>query len=184
MGAANMGELVAEIRGRLVGKADVVSVELEGDYPESRLVVRCRQMGFGPDTYPYRLWARAGDAIDPVFNQGGQLAPAHMIADEILADLAYDRLWEGEPPPLRRVLMRAEIGAETPFWTCHGTLVNEDALPLSEGLRQRLRSWVDALYEADDDTPAARRWDEEGLTLYEEVCQEIGTRCDVFYDQC
>ncbi len=51
-------------------------------------------------------------------------------------DVKPDELDENLP---RRLVMRAEYGAEHPFWTERGTLLDDEELPLPEVLRRRIR---------------------------------------------
>lgn len=83
----------------------------------------------------------------------------------------------------RKLVMRAEIGAEDPFWTERGTLVDDALLPLSRDLRQRLRVWVEELWDLDDDTPEALAWDRKAAELHREVVEALGPSFDVRYDE-
>ncbi len=79
--------------------------------------------------------------------------------------------------------MRAEIGAEHPFWTERGTLVDDELLPLPADLRRRVREWVDELWDLDDGTPEAQAWDRKALELHSEVVDALGSRFEVTYDE-
>ena len=79
--------------------------------------------------------------------------------------------------------MRAEIGAEHPFWTERGSLVDDERLPLPDDLRQRVRKWVEDLWDIEDDTPDADGWDNRALALHHEVVEALGPRFDVIYDE-
>jgi hypothetical protein len=80
-------------------------------------------------------------------------------------------------------VIRAEIGAEHPFWTERGTLADDELLPLPPDLRRRIREWVDDLWDLDDDTPEAEAWDRRGLALHGEVVRALGPRFEVAYDE-
>ena len=72
----------------------------------------------------------------------------------------------GDAP--RRLVMRAEIGAESPFWDEDGVMVWLDSLPLPANLQDALTRWADKGWEGDDDAIAG-----EGRRLYAEVVERL-----------
>lgn len=83
----------------------------------------------------------------------------------------------------RRLVMRAEIGAEHPYWTERGALVDDGLLPLPPDLRRRVREWVHDLWDLDHDTPEAEAWDRKALELHREVVDALGPSFEVTYDE-
>ena len=75
------------------------------------------------------------------------------------------------------LVMRAEIGAESPLWDAAGDLVWLDSLPLPPQLQEELAEWADIAWERSD--PAILR---EGKRLYGEVVQALRGRCRVVWD--
>ena len=75
------------------------------------------------------------------------------------------------------LVMRAEVGAESPLWDEKGDLVWLDSLPLSPQLQEELADWADIAWE---------RWDEavqaQGKRLYGEVARALDGRCLVVWD--
>ncbi len=64
--------------------------------------------------------------------------------------------------------MRAEIGAESPFWGEDGAMVHLDSLPLPTDLQDALTRWADKGWEGDDEAD-----DAEGRRLYAEVVERL-----------
>lgn len=77
----------------------------------------------------------------------------------------------------RRLFMRSEIGAESPFWSTNGGLVMLEDLNLSANLRQGLERWATVAWESDE--PVLRT---EGLRLLEQADIELGPRIEVVWD--
>ena len=81
-----------------------------------------------------------------------------------------------------RLVMRAEYGAEHPFWTERGELVDDGELSLPADLRQRVRQWAEGLWDLEEGTPEADAWERRGRGLHREVTTALGNRCEVRYD--
>lgn len=97
---------------------------------------------------------------------------------------------QGRPPPppddedaqskpwkRRRLWMRSEIGAESPFWSPKGGLVMLEDLPLSAELRAALERWATAAWESDH---AGLR--SEGLRLLDQARTALGPRFQIMWD--
>jgi len=71
---------------------------------------------------------------------------------------------------MRRLVMRAEIGAESPLWDEEGDMVSLASLPLGSELQDALTKWADVGWEDPNqaDTKA------EGRRLYERVVDALG----------
>ncbi len=70
--------------------------------------------------------------------------------------------------PSGRLVMRAEIGPESPLWDERGVMVWLDSLPLPRELQDALASWAEVGWEGDDE-----RSDEEGRRLYLQVVEAL-----------
>ena len=68
----------------------------------------------------------------------------------------------------RRLVMRAETGAESPFWDEDGAMVWLDTLPLPPDLQDALTRWADQGWEGDDEAVTA-----EGRRLYAQVVERL-----------
>lgn len=69
-----------------------------------------------------------------------------------------------EPTP--RVVMRAEVGAESPLWDERGEMVWLDSLGLPPDLQHALTKWADVAWQGDDEVI-----DAEGRRLHGRVVQ-------------
>jgi hypothetical protein len=76
----------------------------------------------------------------------------------------------------RRLVMRPELGAESPIWDEQGVMVWLDSLPLPPELQHRLTKWAEVGWEGDDDAVNA-----EGRRLYAEVVHALAPT-DVVWD--
>ncbi len=70
--------------------------------------------------------------------------------------------------PVRRVLFRAEAGAESPLWDEQGAMVWLDMLPLPPDLHDALARWANVGWEGGDEAV-----DEEGRRLYLQVVDAL-----------
>lgn len=77
----------------------------------------------------------------------------------------------------RRLWMRSEIGAESPFCSPKGSIVMLKDLPLSEELREALERWATVAWQSDD--PDLRA---EGLRLLNQSRAELGRRFQISWD--
>ena len=77
----------------------------------------------------------------------------------------------------RRLLMRSEVGAESPVWSTNGGPVMLEDLHLSANLRESLEGWALVAWESDDSDLRA-----EGLRLLEQVSIELGPSIEVVWD--
>ncbi len=82
----------------------------------------------------------------------------------LLGSLSHDVLMD---EPLERLVMRAEIGAESNVDE-RGVMVSLDSLPLRRELQAALTSWAEVGWEGDD-----ARIDEEGRRLYLQVVEAL-----------
>ena len=80
-------------------------------------------------------------------------------------------------PELRRLTMRAEVGAESPLWTERGHMVWLDQLPISEDLQHALGRWAEQVL-----LTAPEPWQAEGDALYAQVVAELGPGYEVVLD--
>ncbi len=76
-----------------------------------------------------------------------------------------------------RLMMRPEVGAESPLWTVSGDMVGLDGLPLDPALRARLQAWADVAWEQDDPVLYA-----EGQALLREVARQLADAYEVVWD--
>ena len=81
---------------------------------------------------------------------------------------------------LKRLRMRAEVGAESPLWTETGTLVDLDQLPLSSELSDALGRWADDYWDNMHDPRVL--WDRRGDALYLRLVEELGPEYEVSLD--
>ena len=69
----------------------------------------------------------------------------------------------------RRLVMRAEYGAESPLWDEDGAMAWLDSLPLPSELQEALAQWAAKGWEAEDEAVTA-----EGRRLYARVVGSLG----------
>lgn len=81
---------------------------------------------------------------------------------------------EGPDPELRRLRMRAAVGAESPLWTERGEMVWLDELPISEELQQALGRWAERVLLQPMD-----QWEAEGDALHARLLGELGPDYEV-----
>jgi len=94
---------------------------------------------------------------------------------------SYDPVYR----PPREIIMRAELGSDSPFWTTSGRYVDLENLPITACLKQQLRDWTQELERlgGDDDSPAGRlSWIEVGRSLHGAVAEELGPEFDLVLD--
>ena len=70
--------------------------------------------------------------------------------------------------PIGRLVMLAEVGAESPLWDASGDMVSLETLPLSVDLRAALTRWADVGWEGDDD-----QLHDEGRRLHLQVVDAV-----------
>lgn len=76
-----------------------------------------------------------------------------------------------------RLMMRAEIGAESPLWTDRGEMVWLEELPLEPVLRRELQEWNDLAWNSPDRVIQAR-----GRTLFDEAARQLGDGYELMWD--
>jgi len=77
-------------------------------------------------------------------------------------------------PELRRLRMRAEVGAESPLWTERGHMVWLDQLPISQDLRDALGHWAEQVFLGD-----VAPWQSKGEALHARLVGELGPGYEV-----
>jgi hypothetical protein len=69
---------------------------------------------------------------------------------------------------MRRLLFRAEVGAESPLWDERGAMVSLDVLALPRDLRDALATWANVGWERGGEAGH-----EEGRRLYVQVADAL-----------
>ena len=83
---------------------------------------------------------------------------------------------EAERKP-EQLVMRPEIGAESPLWNDRGHMVWLAQLPLEPELRRRLEDWANRAGESDCDAVTV-----EGRVLYADLTRQLADRYEVTWD--
>jgi hypothetical protein len=87
--------------------------------------------------------------------------------------------------PPSAMVMRAEFGSDSPFWTMSGRYVDLESLPLTLSLKQQLYDWAKDIDRArgDDASPTALLgWVGLGQSLHAVVVEELGPEFNLVFE--